>query len=37
MNNEDENPNSDLNEELKPSERESRDTIALGDIPEEGV
>ena len=37
MNNEDENPNSDLNEELKPSERESRDTIALGDIPEEEV
>ena len=37
MNNEDENLNEDLNEELKPQERESRDTVALGDIPEDEV
>ena len=37
MNNEDENLNEDLNDELKPQERESRDTVALGDIPEDEV
>ena len=35
MNNAEENNKEDLKEEIIESERESKDTVALGDIPEE--